>query len=91
MEKTEVTIEDPIVLDGLMIIPVVSLSLNGWHLDYFTTVCGIKNLVAFLVISPAERIAYRASGEEVSTDQLIEELPDLKEILERFEAALRHL
>ncbi|MDH3600702.1 MAG: hypothetical protein OEU26_13800 [Candidatus Tectomicrobia bacterium] len=91
MEKTEVTIDDPIVLDGLTIIPVVSLSLNGWHLDHFTTVCGVKNLVAFLLISPAERKAYRASGEELSTDQLIEELPDLKEILERFESALRHL
>ena len=84
MEKKEVAIDDPIVLDGLTIIPVVSLSLNCWHLDNFTTVCGIKNLVAFLTVSPAERKAYGASGEEVSTDQLIEELPGLKEILERY-------
>ena len=84
MEKTEVTIDDPIVRDGLTIIPVVSLSLSCWHLDNFTTVCGVKNLVAFLVISPVERRGYRASGEEISIDQLIEELPGLTEILERF-------
>jgi len=61
MEKTEITINDPIVLDGLTIIPVVSLSLNCWHFDNFTSVCGVKNLMAFLVISPAERRAYGAS------------------------------
>ena len=84
MEKTEVTIDDPIVLDGLTIIPVVSLSLNCGHFDNFTSVCGVKNLVAFLVISPTERRAYGASGEEVSTNELIEEIPGLKEILERY-------
>ena len=83
MEKTDVTLDDPIVLDGLTIVPVVSLSLNGWHLDNVTTVCGVKNPVAFLVISPAQRRAFRVSGEEVSTDQLIEELPGLEEILGR--------
>jgi hypothetical protein len=84
MEKTEVTIDDPIVLDRLTIIPAVSLSLSCWHLDNFTTVCGVKNLVAFLMVSPAERRAYWSSGEEMSTGQLIEEIPGLKEILERY-------
>jgi hypothetical protein len=84
MEKTDVTIDDPIVLDRLTIIPVVSLSLNCWHFDNFTSACGVKNLVAFLVISPTERRADGASGEEVSTNQFIEELPGLKEILERY-------
>jgi hypothetical protein len=83
MEKTDVTLDDPIVLGGLTIVPVVSLSLNGWHLDNVTTVCGVKNPVAFLVISPAQRRAFRVSGEEVSTDQLIEELPGLEEIVGR--------
>ena len=78
MEKIEVTVDDPIVLDGLTIIPVVSLSLNGWHLDNFTTVFAVKKPVAFLMMTPTERKAYGVSGEEVSIDQLIEDLPGLK-------------
>jgi uncharacterized spore protein YtfJ len=80
MEKTKVTIDDPIVLDGLTIIPVVRLSLKCWHLANFTTACGVKQPVAFLVISPTERRAYGVAGEDVAIDQLIEALPGLEEI-----------
>jgi hypothetical protein len=84
MEKIEVTMDQPIVLDGVTIIPIVSITLHCWYVDNLATVRGVKKSVAFLVISHAGRIIYGISGEEISVDQLIEKFPSLKAQLVRF-------
>jgi hypothetical protein len=84
MEKTEVTMDQPIVLVGVTIIPIVSISLHCWYLDNLATVRGVKKPVAFLVISHTGRIIYGISGEEISVDQVIEKFPGIKEQLARF-------
>ena len=84
MEKIEVTIDKPLVLGGITIIPIVSMSLHCWYLDNLVTVCGAKKPLAFLVISHTGRIIYGTSGEEISIDQLIERFPGIKEQLARF-------
>ena len=84
MEKKEVAIDNPIAVAGLTIIPVVHVSLNYWLHNDGAAVFGIKQPVAFMVVSPGEKRAFRITGEEVSIDQLVEEATDIKEILERF-------
>jgi len=84
MEKKEVAINNPIAVAGLTIIPVVHVSLNYWLHNGGASFFGVKQPDAVIVVSPAEKRAFRITGEEVSIDQLVEEATDIKEILERF-------
>jgi uncharacterized spore protein YtfJ len=84
METTDIRVDNPIVLDGLTIIPVVEVSLHYWQLAPLVSVCGMKTPIAFIIVSPAGKRAYWASGEEVSIDELIDAAPDLIEVWERF-------
>ena len=81
MEKEGIKTEAPYTVAGVTLIPIVKTQLNyrqgKKRLSYF----GVKQPVAVLVISPQDKRAFRISGEEVSLDQLIEEVPELKEIL----------
>lgn len=82
METTDIRVDDPIVLGGLTLIPVVEMSRHCWQLDSVTSVCGVKTPIAVIIVSPTCKSAYRTSGEDVSIDELIEEVPVLTEILE---------
>ncbi len=84
MEKKEVAIKNTIAITGLTIIPVVQVSLNYWLHNGGASFFGVKQPVAVIVVSQAEKRAFRITGEEVSIDQLVEEATDIKEILERF-------
>ncbi len=83
MEKKEVTIDNPVAVAGLTIIPVVQVLLNYWHVKGSTSFFGLKQPVAVIVVSPVAKRAFRITGEEVSIDQLIQEAPGMKEILAR--------
>ena len=83
MEKKEVTINNPIAIAGLTIIPVVHVSLNCWLHNGGGSFFGIKEPFAVIVVSPAAKRAFRITGEEVSIGQLVEEASQLREILER--------
>ena len=82
MEKQEVEIGNPITVGGVTVIPVAKVSLNYWHSNRGGSFFGVKQPVTIVVVSPSVRRAFRISGEEVSLDQLIEEAPGIKNILE---------
>ena len=82
MEKKEVTIGNPVSVSGLTLIPVVQVSLNYWHGSRGTSCFGIKRPFAVVVVSPSAKRAFRISGEEISIDQLLQETPEIKEMLE---------
>ena len=84
MEKKEVTINNPTAIAGLTIIPVVHVSLHYWLHNGGGSFFGIKEPVAVIVVSPTAKRAFRLTGEEVSIEQLTEEISELKEeILQR--------
>ena len=83
MEKKEVAIDNPVTVAGLTIIPVVQVLLNYWQTKGSTSFFGLKQAVAVIVVSPSAKRAFRVTGEEVSIDQLIQEAPSIKEMLER--------
>ena len=64
-------------------IPVVKVSLNYWHAKGGISFLGMKQAVAVVVVDPTAKRAFRITGEEVSLDQLMQEFPSTKEILER--------
>ena len=83
MEKKEVGIDNPVVVAGVTIIPVAKISLNYWRADSGISFFGVKQAVGVVVVSPSANRAFRISGEEVSLDQLMQEVPSIREMLER--------
>lgn len=77
MEKEEVTVGNPVAIDGLTLVPVVRVSLNSWHADGSTSFFGVKQPVAVIVLSMTARRAFRITGEEVTIDQLVQEFPGI--------------
>ena len=84
MEKKEIVVENPVAVGGLTIIPVVQVLRSFWQTEKGTSFFGIKRPVAVVVISPSARKAFRMTGEEVSVDQLVEEFPVIKGVLDKF-------
>ena len=82
MEKEEVTIGNPIAVDGVTLIPIVRVSLNSQYCKSGISLFSVKQPIALVVISVSARTAFRITGEEVSIDQLIQEFPDIKGMLE---------
>lgn len=83
MEKKEVGTESPLAVAGVTLIPVARISLNYRHGNSGISFFGVKQPVAVVVVSGSTKRAFWTTGEEVPLDQLIQELPDIKEILDR--------
>jgi len=83
MEKEEVGTDNPVAIAEVTLIPVAKVSLNYRHDNSTISFFGAKQPVAVVVISGTTKKAFRTTGEEVPLDQLIQEVPDIKEILDR--------
>ena len=83
MEKKEVRIGNPVAVAGVTMIPVAQVSLNYWCGDRGISFFGVQRPVSVVVVSPSAAKAFRITGEEVPLDQLMQEVPGLKEILGR--------
>ncbi|MFC1846787.1 hypothetical protein ACFLYS_01845 [Chloroflexota bacterium] len=76
MEKT-VTVEKPIVIGDVTLIAVARSSLKYKSIGKGIWLFGMKLPIALVVISGSLRRAFRSTGEEVSIDQLMEEIPEI--------------
>jgi len=83
MESKEIEISKPVTIDGITLIPVTKLSLNCQPIGDSISCFGVKQLVSVVVISPSTRKAFKATGEEIPLDQLLQEVPNMREVLER--------
>lgn len=81
MEKKEVGIGNPVAIAGVTLIPVTKVSLNYWRSNGGISFFGSKQPFSVIVVSPSEKRAFRITGEEVSLDQLIQEVPGIQELL----------
>ena len=82
MEKKEVGIDNPVAVAGVTLIPIVKVSLNYWRGNSGVSFFGVKQPFGVVVVSPSAKRAFRITGEEVPLDQLIQEVPGIKEVLE---------
>ena len=82
MEKKELEIGNPIAIAGITLIPITEVSLNYWQGKGGISFFGVKQAVSIVVISSLEKKAFKVSGEEVSLDELIQEVSKIKELLD---------
>jgi uncharacterized spore protein YtfJ len=87
MTKNVLTIDNPVSVKGLTIIPVVRFSLH-YSFTPCISVFSIKQPIAAIVISPLQRKALRITGEEIPLEQLLQEVPEIKKTLEKIPPAL---
>ena len=80
MEEKKIDINEPISVAGLTLIPVVKISTNLWSTRMGEAFLAIKHPVAIVVASPQAKRAYRITGEEVSLEELMQEVPGLKKL-----------
>jgi len=82
MEKKKVEIGNPLTIDGITLIPIIKVSLNYGHRKGGISFFGTKQPLSVVVISPSEKKAFRTSGEELPLDELIQEVPGIKKLLD---------
>ncbi len=81
MEKKEVEIGNPVTIAGITLIPVIEISRHSWHRKGGISFFGLKQPLSVVVISPSAKKAFKISGEEVPLDELTQEVPGMKELL----------
>ena len=84
MEKEKIETDTPVTIAGVTLVPIVKTRLDYWQGKSGFSSFGIKQPVGIIVISPQARKAFRISGEEITLDQLIEEVPDVEKVLGAF-------
>ena len=82
MEKEELVVGSPVATAGITLVPVEKVSRNYWQRKGKFLFSGIRQPVSIVVISASARRAFRITGEEVSIEQLEQEVPDIKSTLE---------
>ena len=87
MTKNILTTDNPVSVRGLIIIPVVKLSLH-YSFAAGVSVFSTKQPIAVVLVAQSQKKALRITGEEVPLKQLMLEVPDLKETLERITPVL---
>ncbi len=81
MEEKKIVVNKPVSVAGLTLIPIIQVSLNLWSSGTGEAFLAIKQPIAVVMVSPQAKIAFRITGEEVSLEELTQEVPGLKEIL----------
>jgi len=81
MEKKEVTIDNPVSVAGVTLIPIVESSVKYMCSQRRIAAYGTVQPVSIVIVTPSGRSAFRITGEEVSLDQLGKEVPAIKKLL----------
>ena len=79
--KKEVAVDNPVAVAGVTLIPVTRVSLNCQGGSFGISFFGAKRPVSVVIASPSAKRAFRITGEEISLDQLIEEVPSIREVV----------
>jgi len=83
MEEKEIAAGPPITVAGITLIPIIKVSLSCQRSSGGISLFGVKQPVAVVVASPQAKRAFTITGKDSSLEQLVQEVPDIKEILER--------
>jgi hypothetical protein len=82
MESKEITVSEPIKIAGTTIVPVITTSARCYRLNGSLSVFGSKQPLYIVLVNEIARKAFRTTGEEVSLEQLTEEMPSLRHVLD---------
>ena len=82
MEKEKVSAEQRITVGEITLFPIVRTFSYCRKFDRCLASFGSKKLVGIVALSPKWKRAISVNGEEVPLDQYMEQVPELKEILQ---------
>jgi hypothetical protein len=82
LEIEEVSVGEPISVPGAVLLPIVRTSMSCRNINSGIVGSGSKNLVGIVIISSKWKHAINLAGEEIPLDQYIEQVPELKELLQ---------
>jgi hypothetical protein len=80
MERKEIIIENPVAIAGVTMTPVIEVSLKHCAAQGSASIFGVKQPIVVILVSTSAKRVFRITGEEISIDQLIQELPHLKKL-----------
>jgi uncharacterized spore protein YtfJ len=83
MEEKEIASGLPVTVAGIILIPIIKVVQSCHRGIGGISFVGVKQPVAVVVISPQAKRVFTIAGEELSLEQLVKEVPDIKEILAR--------
>jgi len=81
MEKNKVAIGSPVAVGEITIIPITRLSLNCGQSKGGALFFGSQQPTHIIIISPSITSAFRITGEQVSLDQLAQEVPNIQKVV----------
>jgi len=71
-----------ITIGEITLLPIIRTYISCRNVDNSILCSGSKNLVGIVVVSPKWKRAINVAGEEVPIDQYMEQVPELKELLQ---------
>jgi hypothetical protein len=78
MENKEIKAEGKLSVGGVTLVPVVESACAGWQFGETVSVSGYKRPLVIIVLAAGLKKAYRITGEELTTDELVKEFPSVK-------------
>lgn len=89
MTNTVLGIDNPVSVNGFTIIPVVKLSIH-YSFSAGVSIFSTRQPIAAVIISSSQKRAISITGEEMSLEGLIQEIPGIKETLEKIQLSTNH-
>lgn len=86
MEKKKLKIEDPATVREFTIIPVARIIRQELHRKHSVHFYAGKEPAALVVLGRKRQSAYDMTGEEISLRDLLQKLPRLAEVIEKYSA-----
>ena len=77
-EKKETITGSPVTVAGSKLIPIIETRLQHWKSRKSFSAFGSRQVIGIIIVTPTKTRALRVSGEEVTLEELKEELPDLE-------------
>jgi hypothetical protein len=82
MEKKELTIEGPVIAGNTRIYVAAESRITCDSIGDGLMCSGTRTPTYILTISDSERRAFTAEGEEVTMERLVQEVPNMADLLE---------
>lgn len=82
MEKNKITTGIPVTIGMTTIVPVLRTLARCYQLDGSLSIFGNKEPVCILLIRESAITALKTNGEEVPLEQLVQEVPNIKTVLD---------
>ena len=82
LEKEEISAGQLITVGELTLLPIIRTYMSCQKVNKGIACFGSKIPIGIIVISPSWRCVLTITGEEVPLDQYIEQVPEVKELLQ---------